>query len=99
MLHQTLFGSAGQDCLEQSKCKMHDATELAIEVLSPGRKNERRDREIKPRLYSRHGVLEYWVVDWAKRRIEIYRRQQAVLELAATLYEGDVLVSPILPGF
>jgi hypothetical protein len=48
---------------------------------------------------SRHGVLEYWVVDWSKRRIEVYRRQQAVLELAATLYEGDLLVSPILPGF
>jgi Uma2 family endonuclease len=78
---------------------LHDAPELAIEVLSPGEKNERRDREIKLRLYSRHGVLEYWVVDWQKRRIEVYRRQQAVLELAATLYEEDILMSPILPGF
>lgn len=79
--------------------KLHDAPELAIEVLSPGGKNERRDREIKLKLYSRHGVLEYWVVDWQKRRIEVYRRRQAILELAATLYEGDMLVSPTLPEF
>ncbi len=79
--------------------KLHDAPELAIEVLSPGGKNERRDREIKLKLYSRHGVLEYWVVDGQKRRIEVYRRQQAVLELVATLYEGDTLLSPILPSF
>ncbi len=79
--------------------KLHDAPELAIEILSPGGKNERRDREIKLKLYSRHGVLEYWVVDWRKRRIEVYRREQAVLELAATLYENDMLVSPLLPDF
>ena len=83
----------------QADRKLHDAPELAIEILPPGGTNERRDREIKLKLYSRHGVLEYWVVDWHKRRIEVYRRQNAVLELAATLYEGDTLVSPVLPDF
>jgi Uma2 family endonuclease len=72
---------------------------LTIEILSPGGKDERLNREVKLKLYSRHGVLEYWVVDWQKRRIEVYRRQQAVLELAVTLYEEDKLVSPILPSF
>jgi Uma2 family endonuclease len=83
----------------QADRKLHDAPELAIQILSPGGTNERRDREIKLKLYSRHGVLEYWVVDWQKRRIEVYRRQEAVLELTATLYEGDILVSPVLPSF
>src|SRR3954447_16471731 len=36
--------------------------ELAIEVLSPGSANERRDREAKLALYSLRGVNEYWIV-------------------------------------
>lgn len=79
--------------------KLHDAPELAIEVLSPGGTNEKRDREIKLKLYSRRGVSEYWIVDWQKRRLDVYRREQAALALAATLYEADVLESPLLPGF
>jgi Uma2 family endonuclease len=79
--------------------KLHDAPELTIEVLSPGGTNEKRDREIKLKLYSRRGVSEYWIVDWQKRRLDVYRREQAVLALAATLYETDVLESPLLPGF
>ena len=79
--------------------KLHSAPELAIEVLSPGITNERRDREIKLKLYSRHGVLEYWIVNWQERYLEIYRRQEAILKLHSTLYEGDTLQSPHLPGF
>jgi len=79
--------------------KLHSAPELVIEVLSPGSNNERRDREAKLKLYSRRGVLEYWIVSWQERRIEVYRRQEAVLKLVATLYEDDLLQSPLLPGF
>jgi len=79
--------------------KLHDAPELAVEILSPGSTNERRDRELKLKLYSRRGVLEYWVVDWQKRRLEVYRRLEATLTLATTLYETDTLESPLLPGF
>jgi Uma2 family endonuclease len=78
---------------------LHAAPELAVEVLSPGSTNERRDREVKLSLYSRRGVLEYWIVNWQERSIEIYRRESAVLKVVATLYENDVLESPILPGF
>ncbi len=79
--------------------KLHAAPELAVEVLSPGGTNERRDREIKLKLYSRRGVLEYWIVNWQARCLEVYRRQDAVLKLAKTLYETDVLELPLLPGF
>jgi Uma2 family endonuclease len=78
---------------------LHAAPELAIEVLSPGIANERRDREAKLSLYSRRGVLEYWIVNWQERRIEVYRREDTVLKLVSTLYEDDVLQSPLLPGF
>jgi Uma2 family endonuclease len=75
------------------------APELLIEVLSPGTVNEKRDREAKLRLYSRRGVHEYWIVDWMRRQVEVHRREQAALKLAATLYGQDTLASALLPGF
>jgi Uma2 family endonuclease len=79
--------------------KLHAAPELVIEVLSPGSADRHRDREAKLKLYSRRGVEEYWIADWQLRIIEVYRRKHAQLELMATLHEGDILDSPILPGF
>jgi Uma2 family endonuclease len=70
-----------------------------VEVLSPGPTNERRDREAKLKLYSRRGVQEYWIVDWQRRQVEVYRREQAALRLAHTLLPGDTIDSPLLPGF
>jgi Uma2 family endonuclease len=79
--------------------KLHGAPDLAIEVLSPGSANTRRDREMKLRLYSVRGVREYWIVDWPAKSLQIYRREAAALKLAATLLVDDVLTSPLLPGF
>ena len=79
--------------------KLHAAPELAIEVLSWGSVNEKRDRETKLKLYSRRGVLEYWIVDWYVRQVEIYRREDQALRLMATLYPADTLTTPLLPGF
>ena len=78
---------------------LHAAPELVVEVLSPGGANERRDREAKLKLYSRRGVLEYWIVDWRTQQIEVYQREQLALRLVATLYPTDTLTSPLLPGF
>ncbi len=75
------------------------APELVIEVLSPGAENERRDRQLKLRLYSIQGVQEYWIVDRHQQTIQIYRRENAALVLMATLLMGDQLTSPLLPSF
>lgn len=83
----------------QADGKLHMAPELVVEVLSPGITNERRDREAKLKLYSRRGVQEYWVVNWQEHYLEIYRREEAVLTLDKTLYQNDLLQSPLLPGF
>jgi len=79
--------------------KLHAAPDLIVEVLSPGPANERRDREAKLKLYARRGVREYWIVDWQRRQVELYRRADATLQLVGTLLEGDTLQSPLLPGF
>jgi Uma2 family endonuclease len=70
-----------------------------VELLSPGTTNVRRDRETKRTLYSRRGVQEYWIVDWILRRVEVYRREDAMLQIVATLMPGDFLRSPLLPDF
>lgn len=79
--------------------KLHSAPELAVEVVSKGFQNERRDREVKLKLYSRRGVSEYWVADWWNKKIEVFRRKNAELKLIATLFSEDRLESPILPDF
>lgn len=78
---------------------LHAAPELVVEVLSPGKANEDRDRQAKLKLYSRRGVQEYWIVDWMQRQVEVHRRKRGRLLLAATLYAQDMLTSPLLPGF
>jgi Uma2 family endonuclease len=83
----------------QSDGKLHATPELVVEILSPGSTNERRDREVKRKLYSRRGAEEYWIVDWQERCLEIYQRDEAVLTLNRILNENDVLQSPQLPGF
>lgn len=79
--------------------KLHAAPDLVVEVLSPGSRNESRDLELKVSLYSRYGVLEYWIADWRDRTLLIYRRQDARLVRVATLTAEDTLTSPLLPGF
>jgi Uma2 family endonuclease len=75
------------------------APDLVVEVLSPGEQNEKRDRQVKLKLYATQGVKEYWIVDRQLQQIQVYRREQATLKLVATLFSGDDLTSPLLPGF
>lgn len=93
------IGRSRLDLLLASDGKLHDAPDLVIEVLSPGSRNQRRDRQIKLYLYDERGVREYWIVNWIRRQIEVYRRTNGKLETAGTMLERDTLESPMLPGF
>lgn len=75
------------------------APELIVEVLSPGTENERRDREVKLKLYASQGVQEYWIADRTLQQVQVYRRAGALLKLVATLMAEDEITSPLLPGF
>jgi Uma2 family endonuclease len=75
------------------------APEFVVEVLSPGKRNEHRDRVAKFGLYSRREVSEYWIMDWTQRLVEVYRRDGDELKLAEKLHADDALESPMLPGF
>jgi len=74
-----------------------EAPELVVEVLSAS--GDKRDTLVKLKLYSCQGVSEYWLVDRFLGQIQIYRRENAKLTLAATLIGTDNLTSPLLAEF
>ena len=79
--------------------KLTAAPELAVEVLSFGASDVRRDRNVKRKLYGDHKVLEYWIVDWRFLKIDVYRLRENVLEIEKTYKIEDEITSPLLPGF
>ena len=85
--------------LAWNKGKLTAAPELVVEVLSPGSQNAKRDREAKLKLYSRRGASEYWIIDWMRRTVEVYRRENGALHLVETLFVNDYLETPLLEGF
>lgn len=76
-----------------------EALQIVIEILSKGSENTRRDRVVKRALYSKHGVLEYWIIDCQRRVVEIYRLKEMSLEPAVTFAHEDTLTTVTLPGF
>jgi Uma2 family endonuclease len=72
---------------------------LVVEILSD--RTRRRDETVKRKLYERHGVDEYWIVDPAIDAIKIYRRSGAAFERVAeiSVETGGTITSPLLPGF
>ena len=84
--------------VDAENCK--GAPDLIAEVLSPSMR--RRDLLDKRTVYERSGVSEYWVVDPEVDPVDVFRlgaggRFEAPERLAAEA--GDVLETPLLPGF
>lgn len=79
--------------------RLISAPELMIEIVSPGKENERRDRVVKRQVYGKHGVKEYWIADPQNKSLEIYRLKRHNLALAETLMDEDEITSSLLPGF
>jgi Uma2 family endonuclease len=79
--------------------KITGAPDIAVEVVSPGSENRRRDLSVKRQLYAKYGVAEYWVIDPENRSVDIYRLMDQTLERIATLIDDEVITSPILPDF
>lgn len=68
-------------------------------MLSKSNKDRQCNFELKLKLYSIQGVQEYWILDYQKQELKVYRRQQAVLKLAMILFEQDRLTTALLPAF
>ena len=74
------------------------APDLAIEILSPGSENVRRDQIVKRQTYARFGVKEYWIADPVVELIEILRLQNNILVSTGKFRNEDEISSPLLPN-
>ena len=74
------------------------APDLAIEIMSPGSENVRRDQIIKRQTYARFGVKEYWIVEPIVEVVEISRLQENVLASVGIFRNEDEIRSPLLPN-
>jgi len=72
------------------------APDLVIEILSPA--TSARDFNQKRKLYARHGVKEYWIVDPDDETIEVQRLQGNVFSTVALFEKGQTLTSPMFEG-
>lgn len=75
------------------KENVQGAPDLVVEILSPS--NKQRDIETKYKLYERHGVREYWIVDPEAKSIEVFQLMDEGLKLFRTFIEGTHLRSPL----
>ncbi len=69
---------------------------LVVEILSPS--TARIDRDRKLRLYARHGVPYYWIVDPEARAIEAFRLGPGGYTLAAGTSGGEAVDLPPFAG-
>jgi Uma2 family endonuclease len=82
-----------------SQCRVTDsrligAPDLIAEVLSPG--TEKNDRSGKFRLYEKHGVREYWLVDPEPRLVEVWTLQGERFTRLDVFGTDERFASPLL---
>ena len=80
--------------------RLDSVPDLAVEVRSPA--TWRYDSGPKRRRYGMAGTAELWLVDHQARRITVHRRSSAEssgFDSSLTVTVGELLVSPLLPGF
>lgn len=66
-----------QDIIKQDG--IYGAPDLVVEVLSPS--TAKHDRRTKLKIYEKHGVKEYWIVDTMNRSIEVYQLKDGVYDI------------------
>lgn len=73
------------------------APDLVIEILSPS--TAERDLVIKKKLYARHAVREYWIVNPDEKTIEVMTWSEDGFKTVQVYPSGSTLRSPLLTGF
>ena len=75
-----------------------DRANIAVEFVSSGRRNRRRDYEEKRDEYEKAGLDEYWIIDRFERTLTVvqYRGKKPVVR---TYRDHEKYESPLLSGF
>ena len=76
-----------------------NGADLAIEVLSPGAENRRRDQVIKVDEYAKAGISEYWIVDTEERRITVLTLHDDHYVVHGNFNDTETAISKLLPDF
>jgi Uma2 family endonuclease len=89
-------------CVVCDQSKLDDkgcigAPDIVVEVLSPG--NNAKELKNKYEVYEQSGVKEYWVVSPQDETVLIHLLEGGQFKLLPVKVAGDVVTSPILPGF
>ncbi len=72
------------------------APDLVIEVVSES--SSEQDRVHKKRIYARHGVSQYWIVDPDNRTFEIFELAGSAYRLADSFTGNVTATSSLFPG-
>jgi Uma2 family endonuclease len=84
----------------ESRCKLspddfwHGAPDLIVEVLSPS--TARYDKDYKFKLYEKHGVREYWIVDPVNQYLEVFSLENDEFKRLGVFQADHSFESPVL---
>ena len=78
-----------KDKLDKRGCK--GAPDLVIEIISPS--SAVRDKKVKRDLYEKHGVKEYWIVDYTEKILEVYLLDENAVYGKPAVYSEEDEVS------
>ena len=73
------------------------APDFIAEILSPS--TTKRDTDTKMKVYEKHNVLEYWIVNLKDDSIKVYHNKNLKFRLQQTAYKGDTIKSIAIEGF
>jgi Uma2 family endonuclease len=76
-----------------------NGADLAIEVVSEGKRNRERDLETKRREYAQAKIAEYWIVDPEEKRITVLGLDGSEYRVHGVFSPGTQAASVVLPGF
>jgi len=73
------------------------APDIVVEILSPA--NNKKELKNKYEVYEQSGVKEYWIVSPQDYTFMVYTLHDGKFSPSRLMVEGDVIISPVLPGF
>jgi Uma2 family endonuclease len=73
------------------------APDIVIEILSPG--NNQKELRNKYEVYEESGVTEYWIISPQDKTFLKYTLAGGSYQSSRLMTMGDIITTPILPGF
>jgi len=84
-----IFISKGRAPKLVTRAAITGAPDLVLEIISPS--TARADRKIKPPLYAKYGVAEFWLVDPDDQSVEVFVLDGETYRVAGIYLAGDII--------